>query len=41
MIGNELLRQGNTVEGWTISEITPTSVVLRWRDQQHVLYIQE
>lgn len=41
MIGNELLRKGDKVVGWTITSIEPTRVVLQWRDQQHVLYIQE
>jgi hypothetical protein len=41
MIGDELVRKGETVSGWTVAEIGSTRVVLRWRDQQHVLYIQE
>jgi len=37
MISNNLLTEGQTICGWTVSEIRPREVVLVWKDKTHVL----
>jgi len=37
MISQNLLTEGQTIKGWTVSRITPTEVELTWRDRKHVL----
>jgi len=40
-ISNNLLTEGQTISGWTVSKIIPGEVVLTWRDQTHVLKMGE
>jgi hypothetical protein len=37
LISDNLLSEGQTIEGWTVSEIRPRSVVLTWQGHQYVL----
>lgn len=37
MISNNLLTVGQTISGWTVADIQPRQVTLRWGDQTHVL----
>jgi len=40
MISNNLLTRGQTISGWTIEEIHPEDVVLRWQDKTYVLRLR-
>ena len=37
MISNNLLTEGQEIQGWTIRKILPREVLLVWQDQQYVL----
>jgi len=37
MISNNLLTEGQTINGWTVSKIRPSEVVLTWKDKTYVL----
>ena len=37
MVSNNLLAEGQSINGWTVVKIKPTEVVLQWNDQQYVL----
>ncbi len=37
MISNNLLAEGQTIQGWTIKTIAPREVTLTWKDQTYVL----
>jgi hypothetical protein len=37
MISNNLLTKGQSIHGWTVTEITSRTVTLEWDDQQYVL----
>jgi hypothetical protein len=41
MIGNKLVRPGDTLAGWKVTGIEPTRVVLQWEDLTHVLVIKD
>ena len=41
MISGSLLAKGQSISGWTVSEIRPLEVVLTWRNRKHVLKISE
>jgi hypothetical protein len=41
MISSNLLTVGQQIEGWTVERIESRQVVLRWRDQVHVLRMEE
>lgn len=41
MISNNLLGEGQTIAGWTISKISSREVVLTWKDQTYVLKMPE
>ncbi|MFP4053742.1 MAG: hypothetical protein ACLFV7_07760 [Phycisphaerae bacterium] len=41
MIGNELIRLGDSVAGWKVTSIQPTRVVLQWEDLTHILVIKD
>lgn len=40
-ISNNLLTEGQTISGWTVSKIGQTEVTLTWRDQTYVLKTKE
>lgn len=37
MISNNLLTEGQTIKGWTVVEIHPRHVILKWNERQYVL----
>jgi len=37
MISNNLLAEGQTIGGWTVSKISPNEVLLTWKDKTYVL----
>lgn len=37
IISNNLLTEGQVIQGWTVSRIEPKQVILTWKDQKHVL----
>jgi hypothetical protein len=41
IIGNNLLSEGQMIQGWTVSRIQAREVVLSWKDQKYVLKMQE
>ncbi len=41
MISNNLLTEGQTIQGWTVSKIEPREVTLTWNDQKYVLHMAE
>lgn len=41
MISNNLLTEGQTINGWTVGEIQTNRVTLKWRDQKIVLTMSE
>ncbi|MDY6914165.1 MAG: hypothetical protein SVT52_06905 [Planctomycetota bacterium] len=41
MISNNLLTKGQMIDGWTISEIRPQQVTLRWNEHMYVLKISQ
>ncbi len=41
MISNNLLGEGQTIEGWTVSSIESRTVTLTWKDQKYMLQMSE
>ena len=41
VISNNLLSVGQDINGWTVVSIEPRKVVLTWKDQKHVLELQQ
>ena len=41
IISNNLLSEGQTIQGWTVSKIQAREVLLMWKDQKFVLKMQE
>jgi len=41
IISNNLLSEGQTIQGWTVSKIQAREVLLVWKDQKFVLKMQE
>lgn len=41
IISNNLLTEGQTIQGWTVTEIQPKEVTLTWKDQKHVLRMSQ
>lgn len=41
MISNNVLTEGQSIHGWTVVEIRPQQVVLRWKQQTYVVRISE
>lgn len=41
MISNNLLTEGQTIQGWTVTKIEPREVTLTWNEQTYVLHMAE
>ena len=41
MISNNLLTEGQRIDGWTVVQIQPRSVTLKWKDRTFVLRMPE
>jgi len=41
IISEKLLREGQTIDGWTVTEIRPRRVRLQWKNHTHVLNLAE
>lgn len=40
-ISGVLVTKGQVVDGWTVADIHPTEVVLKWRDKKHILEMSQ